>query len=308
MQNNRRTSAFSLIELSIVILIIGILIAGITQSSRLVGQMRLASARSLTQSSPVPSIQDLSAWFESTSTQSFIESQADEGNAITTWRDINPTSANKLVLTHLNVDPNTAENLNTYPTYSSHEINNLPAVKFNGSLSYLDSLYSQDINPSTFTIFTVTRIPKLSTYFGAILSSRGSTTGYILYSTGDDTQKPNSIHLWTGATSTWNYSNPAVPLNFDNPQLYSVTFDGSKVTAYDAGAIIGPVNSSLVVNDSKNLRVGAGANESAQPEYYLNGSIGEIIIFERSLKREERQSVEQYLGKKWGIKLKSTTS
>ena len=41
--------AFSLIELSIVVLIIGILIAGITQGSRLVRQSRLVVARSLTQ-------------------------------------------------------------------------------------------------------------------------------------------------------------------------------------------------------------------------------------------------------------------
>jgi prepilin-type N-terminal cleavage/methylation domain-containing protein len=40
--------AFSLIELSIVILIIGIVVAGVTQSSRLVRQMRLASVKSMT--------------------------------------------------------------------------------------------------------------------------------------------------------------------------------------------------------------------------------------------------------------------
>lgn len=48
--------AFSLIELSIVILIIGILVAGVTQSSRLVKQIRLASIKSMTLSSPVSSI------------------------------------------------------------------------------------------------------------------------------------------------------------------------------------------------------------------------------------------------------------
>jgi len=37
--------AFSLIELSIVILIIGIFVAGVTSSSRLLKQMKLTSAR-----------------------------------------------------------------------------------------------------------------------------------------------------------------------------------------------------------------------------------------------------------------------
>jgi hypothetical protein len=31
--------------------------------------------------------------------------------------------------------------------------------------------------------------------------------------------------------------------------------------------------------------------------------IAEVIIYDRSLKTEERKSIEQYLGKKWGIKI-----
>lgn len=59
-------NAFSLIELSIVILIIGILVAGVTQSSRLIRQMKISSARSITNSSPVSSISNLAGWWETT--------------------------------------------------------------------------------------------------------------------------------------------------------------------------------------------------------------------------------------------------
>lgn len=31
------------------------------------------------------------------------------------------------------------------------------------------------------------------------------------------------------------------------------------------------------------------------------GFVGEIIVFDRYLKAEEQQAVENYLGKKWGI-------
>jgi len=48
-----KNTGFSLIELSIVILIIGILVSGVTQSSRLIRQIRIQSARNLTVNSPI---------------------------------------------------------------------------------------------------------------------------------------------------------------------------------------------------------------------------------------------------------------
>jgi len=93
MKNKSR--AFSLIELSIVILIIGIIIAGVTQGSRLVREFKLKTAQTLTRSSPVSSIKGLSAWFETSLENSFLESEMDENVAITQWNDINPQSTNK---------------------------------------------------------------------------------------------------------------------------------------------------------------------------------------------------------------------
>lgn len=38
---------------------------------------------------------------------------------------------------------------------------------------------------------------------------------------------------------------------------------------------------------------------------YFNGTLVELILFDRFLKDEERKSIEIYLGKKWGIKVSS---
>ena len=86
----KKYSAFSLIELSIVILIIGVLIAGVTQASRLVRQSKLTTARTLTQSSAVNSIKGLLLWLEPTMDNSFKSSETTDANPITTWYDINP--------------------------------------------------------------------------------------------------------------------------------------------------------------------------------------------------------------------------
>ena len=68
---NFHKKAFSLVELSMVILVIGILIAGISQGIDLYQDMRLATARSLTQNSRVGRIDNLELWLETTTEKSF---------------------------------------------------------------------------------------------------------------------------------------------------------------------------------------------------------------------------------------------
>ena len=116
--------AFSLIELSIVILVIGILVAGVTSSSRLVSRMKLSSAQSITRSSPVTSITGIVAWFESSLESSFEPNIANQ-DQVGVWNDINPQSSFKYVLTQSNADYR--------PTFIQSGINGVPSLKFNNS-------------------------------------------------------------------------------------------------------------------------------------------------------------------------------
>ena len=82
--------AFSLIELSVVILIVGILVIGITKGKSIYNVARLFSAKSLTQKSPVISIDKLVMWLETTSDKSFITSEITATTpTISTWNDLN---------------------------------------------------------------------------------------------------------------------------------------------------------------------------------------------------------------------------
>ena len=136
---------FSLIELSIVILIIGILVAGVTQSSRLINQMRLVSTRSITQGSGITSIQGLVAWWDCCDEKTFLENEASNNSLISTWNDLNPTSTSKI-----NLNQNIAT---SQPTYISSSINNLPSLRFDGS----DRFITNNFFSETFSLFIVLR-------------------------------------------------------------------------------------------------------------------------------------------------------
>ena len=90
MKKNRPNKAFSLIEISIVILIVGILISGVSLGVDLYQDFRLASARSLTQNSRVGRINDLVLWLEASQKSSFEPDNIANGTAITKWKNIAP--------------------------------------------------------------------------------------------------------------------------------------------------------------------------------------------------------------------------
>ena len=136
MQNFHK-KAFSLIEISVVIVIIGILIAGISQGIDLYQDMRLATARSLTQNSRVARIPDLVSWYETTGENVFSQGTTSFQNIekvqvnqkINRWKDSNPNSIYKYDATQT-----TSAN---QPKIIFDNDTSLPIVRFDGNPRYL---------------------------------------------------------------------------------------------------------------------------------------------------------------------------
>ena len=135
----KHQKAFSLVELSMVILIIGILIGGVSQGIDLYGDFKLASARNLTSGSIVARVPNLSMWWETTAENSFVNPKPNDGELINQWNDINSQRAMKINL--LNA-PNDASR----PAYKASAINGLPALKFSNA----QNLRSADIKGDSF--------------------------------------------------------------------------------------------------------------------------------------------------------------
>ncbi len=89
------SKAFSLIELSIVILVIGVLIAGVIQGANMVKKSQLQTARNLTTSSPVSGVKDLMLWYETSLESSFKTTEAADNTQISVWYDNNKQSMAK---------------------------------------------------------------------------------------------------------------------------------------------------------------------------------------------------------------------
>lgn len=294
--------AFSLIELSIVILIIGILVAGITQSSRLITQMRLSSARSITQSSPVSTIKDLMVWLESTSEKSFDDAEEENGLTVTNWYDLNPQGSFKYNAK--------ANNVADKPTFVENGINGLPVLSATGSQVMLINDLTDSFSQSGFTWIGVLQwiSPASGTkgYFG--LKSRtgvGGNNGVTLF-LDDCNGQVNCFRSISRADGTLNSETIKVTTNYNQykPHIISIVRSKTSISAFDGGVQLGTTVSDSTVNG-----IYDGNSPWAVFKYtndntlFFQGYAGEYIIYSRPLKDEERKSVEQYLGKKWGIKI-----
>lgn len=290
-----KKSAFSLIELSIVTVIIGILIVGITQASRMVRESRLTTARNQTKDSPVSTTSGLTLWLETTSVNSFKNEFQEEGSKPQYWYDINPQSVNKFEASQSLQDKR--------PIYLEEAVNNLPALKFDGSNDYYDIAYNSELNPKNFTIFSVSKV-KSALNYSSVYSSRGVEGavygGYMLYA------RLSNWEAWYGIYATWDSPSKNVNgLELEKATVITTSFDGTRAKLYNNGSqkdsdVVGVYPN---INTSNPFRIGAGAPESVDGDFFLDGYIAEIIIFNRSLKTEERQAVEKYLGKKWGVRI-----
>jgi prepilin-type N-terminal cleavage/methylation domain-containing protein len=292
-KNNQKkfinNKAFSLIELSIVILIIGILVAGVTQSSRLVKRFNLQSAQNITRNSPVPTIANLSVWYESVLETSFNDSEEQDQASITVWYDVNPLTTNKANAIALGTQ--------FQPKFIENALNGLPAIRFDGSDDYLRS-------------DNISIAGNQVTYF--IVSARRS---YVIYASPFTTLSPSAPFDNTSEAhfrAFLEYDNIMYP--FRNGWGAATTHPGNNVLFMSCGVFNGSVNinyyngvATATAPSTGNFNVTTillGSTwQASAPSNRWSGDIGEIIIYSRALKTDERQDVEKYLAKKWKIKI-----
>ena len=153
LNKNLNKSAFTIIELAFVILIIGVAIIGITKGRKLVNSANLSKARQETQKSPIHQLSpDLFLWLETTTENSFEPNETEDtakydNNGVSIWYDLNPNPIDK---------HNATTSISSqYPDYYANCINKLPCLRFDGSNHYMTIENSDGFVMSDYSIFII---------------------------------------------------------------------------------------------------------------------------------------------------------
>jgi prepilin-type N-terminal cleavage/methylation domain-containing protein len=279
--NNKK--AFSLIEISLVIIIIAILIAGSLNGIEMVKKAKLATAQSLTEQSVVSQIKDLSAWYETSLQRSFIDSERDNGLKISTWKDINPNA-----LIPNNATQTTSAN---QPTFFDNRFNDtIPGVYFDGN-DFLNFIGTELVK-SAYSVFIIEK--RMSG--GDLLSMIGGLTTAV---------NSNLILAYRNSNTITqaHYGNDidfAVP-DYSSPitRMHSFLFNSTYGKKYWING--GDLPDKADATQTASLTSYDNAWLGRYYNYYYFGDIAEIIMFKRSLSSEERKAVEAYLSKKYNI-------
>jgi prepilin-type N-terminal cleavage/methylation domain-containing protein len=283
---------FSLIELSVVILVIGILVIGITQGSRIIKEAKLKSAIALTNSSPVVSTTGLISWWETATKASYSNSTYPvNGSVITSWLDTNPHTIEKNPLT------------GSGTTFVASAINGLPAINLNGTSNYLES--TKSINSNDFTYIVVLKFGNnTGSTIRRMITSHNFNNGAVHYNRYGDIKKLEIAISGQTHNGGDNFPDSTNELTMNKSYIMAVSSNGSTTTHYTNGVVNGSatVSSYLTPKTLFPLTIGAWNNSGTRQQFF-EAQMSEVIIFGCSLSNMERQSIEQYLSQKYAIKL-----
>ncbi|OFW80762.1 MAG: hypothetical protein A2887_00860 [Alphaproteobacteria bacterium RIFCSPLOWO2_01_FULL_40_26] len=279
-----RKKAYSFLEIAIVILVMGILIAGVTQGRKIIKDSEKVSAQILTETSPLVETSGLLFWIEPVLDRSL----GDQLNnaQISNWKDINPQTYDHIILTQ--------STPSKQPLYIEKAINNLPALQFDGGNDYLEADIEQ--NPILTPSLTIIAVAQTNSNASAqLVSTKDGGSGFDFGKIGND-KLALKDH---GGGSNYNFDHV-----FDrNPHIIILTYvsEGAqnRATLYVDGKLIGSQTQGSSRDKSVKLFLGDKQGNS----HSWDGYIAEIAILNRHLKEEERKQIETYLAKKYAIVL-----
>jgi len=203
--------------------------------------------------------------------------EADASGKVTRWADLSgfgrdATSANG-------------------PTVTT-DINGQQTLRFTrANANYLECFGLR--NMTNLTVFMVNKFDSMPSDFFALLAEDGTSSNAYGCAVHYNINKDKTINYWinNSTPSLLTYDTYA---QTDTPQIYEILDENGETQFFINGAAAGGGTRSTHQKRLDDFRIGA-YNSSR----YLDGSIGEIIIYTRVLNATERTAVYAYLNAKW---------
>ena len=299
--------AFTLVELSVVIIIVGILITGIYSAMDLYDDYKnnifkktdnLFKSKLYFDSNNIVfhiDASDSKTYFNDSSVTKLVDNQ--KISAIYNIMPINlktknlESGINKLV----NADSS------SQPIYNAKELNGFPSIKFfNGStnLFFNQSVYGYDFfdntsDGNTFTFFIVYLFPNASSDRSGLWTWGGVYSGY--YRSGDlGLGKKLSVNF--AGCCYWDRVYSVDNPDIGKPQVVSIRKSGCNISFRSNGKL---VNQNL----SGNSCYGVGPDITNNLTLgNFEGYLGELIVFKNNLNDSDVKKIENQLMQKWHIK------
>jgi prepilin-type N-terminal cleavage/methylation domain-containing protein len=280
----QKKSAFTLVEISLVLIIIGILIAGIVKGSAVIQYSKLAGAKSLTEKSPVLNINNLMLWYETTSKESFNGAASTNNTTITTWYDLNTQNASQ---------NNASSSGSTRPIYIENCINAIPCIRFDGSNDYL-AFDGTSLAGSNYTIFIVEQRSsnKSENYF--LGGNGGLTNGNLVLGYRNNTTITQAQYY-----NDMDYTVPGYVAQ--TPIIH--TFTLNKITGKSYWRNNATTTPNSTASQLSAMIETPGIALGRFSGVFYSGDIAEFIIYNRALTSKEHRDITLYLAKKYNIKV-----
>ncbi|PYI85813.1 MAG: hypothetical protein DME26_10145 [Verrucomicrobia bacterium] len=158
---------------------------------------------------------------------------------------------------------------------------NNTAANFDAAQAKIDVPFAAALNTALFTIEAWARASSSGSGYRSPLASRDDSPqkGFIFYA-----EPGNTWQFWTGTGVQVGWGvvrGPAV--NLDLWDHLIGTFDGTNKIFYVNGVLVGANQARFTPNGARPLRLGASATESALGDFFFNGDVDEVAVYNKVL-------------------------
>jgi hypothetical protein len=159
------------------------------------------------------------------------------------------------------------------------------AAHFDGSTGYVSVPHNDNsLNPPSFTVEALVNVEGDGQY-GAVVSSRdisttGEVFGYVLYASDQ-----NRWEAWVGDGGLPPWQILTGPDVTPGVHYLAMTYDKTTLKLYLDPFADEPLSADVPYqpNTVRELRIGAGANELTDPQWFFNGVIDEVAVYDFAL-------------------------